>query len=65
MGNRRKGSVSRLNHFYMNILQVHLVYSYLAAQFIFDIDLCNFDMDRDIDVSPLKMKLLFIIIYGV
>ena len=34
-------------------------------KFIFDIDLCYFDIDRDIDVFPLNMKLLFIVIYGV
>ena len=63
--NCRRLSLSRFNHFDMNIVEVHLVLSYLAVQFIFDIDLCNFDIDRDIDVFPLKMKLLFIIIYGV
>ena len=65
MDRYRMLSNSRLNHFNINILQVHLVSSYLAVQYIFDIDLCNLDIDRDIEVFPLKMKLLFIIIYGV
>ena len=33
-------------------------------KFIFDIDLCYFDIDRDIDVFPLNMKLLFILLFG-
>ena len=34
-------------------------------KFIFDIDLCYFDIDRDIDVFPLKMKKLLVVIYGI
>ena len=45
---------SKFNDFDVTIAQMHLFWSYAAIHFIFDIDSCNFDIDRDIGLESEK-----------
>ena len=54
---------SKFNNFDVNIAQMHLFLSYAAIHFIFDIDSCNFNIDRDIGLES-ENDVTFII-YGV
>ena len=56
---------SKFNNFDVNIAQLHLFWSYAAIQSNFDIDSCNFYIDRGIDILPFQVKLMFFTIHGI
>ena len=54
---------SKINNFDITIAQRHLFWSYATIHFIFDIDSCNFDIDRGIGILPFQVKLMFFTLF--
>ena len=54
---------SKFNNFDITIAQMHLFWSYAAIHFIFDIDSCNFDIDRGINILLLQVKVMFFTLF--
>ena len=47
---------SKFNNFDITIAQMRLFWSYAAIHFIFDIDSCNFDIDRGMTYCVFKLS---------